>query len=65
MSKRANSEGCIRQRADGRWEGIYTIGRKPNGNPDRRSVYGLTQAEVTAKLRDIAAEDFSGRFHQT
>ena len=27
--KRANGDGCIRQRSDGRWEGRYTMGRDP------------------------------------
>lgn len=53
MSKRANSEGCIRERSDGRWEGMYTCGRNPNGTLIRRSVYGATQDEVRVKLRDI------------
>ncbi len=53
MSKRANSEGCIRQRPDGRWEGIYSCGRKPNGTLIRRSVYAATQDEVRVKLRDV------------
>ncbi len=28
--RRANREGSIRKRSDGRWEGRYTAGRDPN-----------------------------------
>lgn len=48
MGKRANNEGAIRHRPDGRWEARY---RDPQGS--RRSVYGSSQAEVSEKLRDI------------
>lgn len=47
MAKRANNEGTIRQRCDGRWEGRY---KDPQGK--RKSIYGLTQAETSAKLRE-------------
>ena len=30
--KRANGEGNIRKRADGRWEGRYTVGRNRQAN---------------------------------
>ncbi|MGI6688240.1 MAG: tyrosine-type recombinase/integrase [Christensenellales bacterium] len=46
--KRPDNEGSIRQRPDGRWEARY---RDAHGN--RKSVYALTQSEVSAKLRDI------------
>ena len=45
--KRANGEGTIRQRKDGRWEGLYTVNYK------RKSVYGKTQEEVRKKLNKI------------
>lgn len=51
MGKRANGEGTIRQRKDGRWEARCTCGYNPKtGQPIRKSVYGLTQKEVREKL---------------
>jgi len=62
MAKRANSEGHIRQRKDGRWEGQFVAGRNPNGTLKRRSVYGATQAEVKTRLRDIAKQMEDGLY---
>ena len=50
--KRANGEGSIRKRKDGRWEGRYTAGHDPEtGKPIYRNVLGRTQAEVKEKLK--------------
>lgn len=55
--KRANGEGSIRKRSDGRWEGRYTAGYDPKtGKRINKSVLGKTQAEVKAKLKK-AIED--------
>lgn len=49
--KRANGEGNIRKRSDGRWEGRYTAGYNPQtGKRIIKNVLGKTQAEVKAKL---------------
>lgn len=41
--KRANGEGSIRKRSDGRWEGRYTTGRDPEtGKPIYKNVLGKT-----------------------
>lgn len=40
----------IRKRKDGRYEGRYADGYKPNGTIKYRSVYGKTYAEVKQKL---------------
>ena len=49
--KRANGEGNIRKRADGRWEGRYTAGYRPEtGKRIIKNVLGKTQAECKAKL---------------
>ena len=57
MSKRrANGEGNIRKRKDGRWEGRYTAGYDVNGKAITKNVLGKTQAEVKDKLR-AAIED--------
>lgn len=52
--KRANGEGSIRQRKDGRWEGLYSINNK------RKSVYGKTQEEVRKKLNKVLNDIDSG-----
>lgn len=49
--KRANGEGNIRKRKDGRWEGRYTAGRNENGKPIYKNVLGKTQGEVREKLK--------------
>src|SRR5215203_2663711 len=53
MGRRGNGEGSIRRRADGRWEGRYTLyadeGRK------QKTVYGKTRKEVAEKLTDVMA----------
>ena len=54
--RRANGEGNIRKRKDGRWEGRYTAGYDANGNAITKNVLGRTQAEVKDKLR-AAIED--------
>ena len=49
--KRANGEGNIRKRKDGRWEGRYTAGHDPvTGKAITKNVLGKTQAEVKEKL---------------
>lgn len=48
--KRANGEGNIRKRKDGRWEGRYTAGYDQDGKRIIKNVLGRTQAEVKAKL---------------
>ena len=53
--RRANGEGNIRKRKDGRWEGRYTAGYDENGKRIIKNVLGRTQAEVKAKLKDAVA----------
>ncbi|WP_322173499.1 tyrosine-type recombinase/integrase [Acutalibacter caecimuris] len=58
--KRANGEGNIRKRKDGRWEGRYTAGYDPaTGKRIIKNVLGKTQAEVKEKLAR-AIEDSKG-----
>ena len=55
--KRANGEGNIRKRKDGRWEGRYTAGYdEKTGKRIIKSVLGKTQAEVKEKLARAIAE---------
>ena len=50
--KRANGEGSIRKRKDGRWEGRYTVGHDPEtGKCIYKNVLGKTQGEVKEKLK--------------
>ena len=50
--RRANGEGNIRKRKDGRWEGRYAVGRDPEtGKSIIKNVLGKTQAEVKEKLK--------------
>ena len=50
--RRANGEGNLRKRKDGRWEGRYTAGRDPEtGKAIYKNVLGKTQAEAKAKLK--------------
>ena len=55
--RRANGEGNIRKRKDGRWEGRYTAGRDPEtGKPVYKNVLGKTQGEVREKLKKAIAD---------
>ena len=55
--RRANGEGSIRKRSDGRWEGRYTAGRNPEtGKVIYKNVLGKTQAEVKTKLKAAIEE---------
>ena len=55
--KRANGEGNIRKRADGRWEGRYTAGYHPETRKRIiKNVLGKTQAECKAKLKKAIEE---------
>ena len=55
--KRANGEGSIRKRKDGRWEGRYTAGNDPTtGKPIHKSVLAKTQSEAKEKLKQAIAE---------
>ena len=55
--RRANGEGNLRKRKDGRWEGRYTAGRDPEtGRAIYKNVLGKTQAEAKAKLKQAIEE---------
>ena len=50
--RRANGEGNIRKRKDGRWEGRYTAGHDPiTGKPIIKNVLAKTQAQAKEKLK--------------
>lgn len=55
--KRANGEGSIRKRKDGRWEGRYPAGHDPKtGKAICKNVLGKTQAETREKLKRALEE---------
>ena len=55
--KRANGEGSIRKRKDGRWEGRYTAAHDPvTGKQIFKNVLGKTQIEVKEKLKKALVE---------
>jgi integrase len=51
--KRANGEGSVYPRSDGRWAGELTVGFNAAGKQIRATVYGRTQAEARAKLEEL------------
>ena len=51
--KRANGEGTITKRKDGRWQAAVTVGYDHNGKQKRKTLYGRTQGEVRAKLDEL------------
>ncbi len=53
-TRRANGEGSIYQRADGRWAGYVSLGYNEKGYQQRKVVYGRSQAEVAKKLSEIS-----------
>jgi len=53
MSRRANGEGTVYQRADGRYAAAYVptrSGRK------RRTVYGRTREEAAGRLAELLSQ---------
>jgi len=58
--KRANGEGTIYQRADGRWEGAgYVL--TSDGTSRRVRVYGATRKQAADKLTENLADSHHGR----
>ena len=56
--RRANGEGNIRKRKDGRWEGRYTVDHDPETSKAIiKNVLGKTQAEVKEKLKRAIEEN--------
>lgn len=56
--RRANGEGNIRKRSDGRWEGRYTAGRdQDTGKVIYKNVLAKTQKECKVKLQRAIEEN--------
>jgi len=53
--RRANGEGSICKRKDGRWEGRYTVGYREDGKQIYKNVLAKTQAECAKKLKAAIA----------
>lgn len=60
MGRRANGEGSIRQRKEGRWEASIQNGYKDNGKPRIVYFYGRTRKDVQKKLAEFIAARSSG-----
>lgn len=54
--KRANGEGSVTKRADGRFMGQVSINDPATGKRKRKTVYGKTQKDVLEKLNKIKYE---------
>lgn len=51
--RRGAGEGTISRHRSGMWRGRLMVGRKPDGKPDVREVYGQTRSEVQQKLQAL------------
>jgi integrase len=60
--KRANNEGTLYQRSDGRWEAKILVGYNGEGKPKRKSLFGKSQKEVEAKLTEFKQQLRSGMY---
>ena len=64
--KRANGEGNIRKRKDGRWEGRYTAGHDPEtGTAIYKNVLAKTQKECKEKLDKLTTLDIQKFYNKT
>lgn len=59
VTRRANGEGSIYRRGDGRWAAAHYVLR-PDGGRVRRTVYGRTRKEVGDKLAELVAKTGAG-----
>jgi integrase len=60
LRKRANGEGSIYLRSDGRWAAEVTVGYDQRGRQIKPRVYGRTQSEARAKLDELKARVAEG-----
>ena len=64
-NRREAGSGTIFKREDGRWQGQFVSGRNlETGKLIRHSVYGKTQREVSAKLREATASIDRGTYQE-
>lgn len=60
-ARNADGLGARPHKWRGRWRAYLTAGYLPDGRPDRRWVYGATQAECVAKLDELRMAHAAGR----
>jgi len=61
MKKRANGQGSIYHRNDGRWVGCLIIGIDFKGKYIRKYVYGKNYEDVEKKLKKVKKENNTNR----
>jgi integrase len=59
MTRRANGEGSVSERKDGRWEGAAYV-LLADGTYARRRVYGRTRQEASRRLTEIVSRSQAG-----
>lgn len=59
MKRRGNGEGSISEYGNG-WRGTIMNGRKDNGQPNRKQIYGKTRAAVVKKLNEYKSKNIIG-----
>ncbi|WP_431897218.1 tyrosine-type recombinase/integrase [Nonomuraea sp. bgisy101] len=62
--RKPNGRSSIYQGKDGLWHGWVTVGIKPDGSPDRRHRKGVSEAEVTRKVRELERQRESGNVNK-
>lgn len=60
--RRANGEGTMQLRKDGRWSVTFSAGRQDNGKLLRKTVYGATQKEAREKAKQVRNQLDNGVF---
>ena len=60
--RRAHGEGTIFQLSSGKWQADISLGYKPDGKRNRKSLYGKTQKEVRQKLDALKQQLSQGTF---
>ncbi|MER7352340.1 tyrosine-type recombinase/integrase [Nonomuraea dietziae] len=62
--RKPNGRSSIYLGKDGIWHGWVTVGIKPDGSPDRRHRKGVSEAEVTRKVRELERQRESGNVNK-
>jgi len=55
-ARRANGEGALYQRADGKWEAALYVGYGPNGRRKRRKAVTATKTEAKRRLAQMQGD---------
>ena len=55
-TRRANNEGSIFQRSDGRWGGALTMGYDENGKIIRKTIYGKHKQKLLKNYLKLVAD---------